>query len=72
MTTAAAALLVAVLYALHQDLWFWRQARPLVFGFLPVGFFYHLAYTVAASAVLWVLVHWHWPTHLDAEGRRDE
>ena len=42
MTTAVAALLVAALYALHQDIWFWREARPLVFGFLPIGLFYHV------------------------------
>ena len=32
---------VVALYGLHQDYWFWRQARPLVFGFLPVGLAYH-------------------------------
>ena len=37
---------------LHQDFWFWRQARPLVFGVLPIGLFYHAAYTVATSLVL--------------------
>jgi hypothetical protein len=52
--TAVAAL--ALLYLLHQDFWFWREARPLVFGFLPIGLFYHAAYTVASSGVLWLLV----------------
>ena len=32
---------IAALYALHQDIWFWRTAHPLVFGFLPVGLAYH-------------------------------
>ena len=36
-----------LLYVLHQDFWFWREARPLVFGFLPIGLFYHAAFTVA-------------------------
>ena len=48
--------MVAALYALHQDFWFWREARPLVFGFLPIGLFYHAAYTLAISALLWLLV----------------
>ena len=61
----AAALLAAALYALHQDFWFWREARPLVFGFLPIGLFYHAAYTLAVSALMWVLVRRHWPAHLD-------
>ena len=52
MKTAAAALLVTTLYVLHQDVWFWRDARPLVLGALPIGLFYHAAYTVATSCVL--------------------
>jgi hypothetical protein len=60
-------LLVAVLYVLHQDIWFWRTARPLVFGFLPIGLAYHAAYSVAAALVLAVLVRFAWPGHLEAE-----
>ena len=47
---------VVLLYVLHQDFWFWREARPLVFGFLPIGLFYHAAFTVATAAALWLLV----------------
>src|SRR5688572_7413968 len=56
---------VILLYVLHQDFWFWREARPLVFGFLPIGLFYHAAFTVATSAVLWLLVKVAWPSHLE-------
>ena len=56
---------VALLYVLHQDFWFWREARPLVFGFLPIGLFYHAAFTVASAGVLWLLVTFAWPAHLD-------
>jgi len=69
------ALLVAaalVLYALHQDVWFWREAHPLVFGFLPVGLAYHALYSVAASGLLWLLVQWAWPSHLEAAGQPAE
>jgi hypothetical protein len=65
--SAAAAALVAALYVLHQDFWFWRQARPLVFGILPVGLFYHVAYTVATSFALAVLIRLVWPSHLEAD-----
>ena len=58
-------LVVAAMYVLHQDLWFWRDARPLVFGFLPIGLFYHAAYTVVLSAMLAWLVRRYWPTHLE-------
>jgi len=59
------ALLVAAVYLLHQDFWFWRDARPLVFGVLPVGLAYHAAYSVAAALLLWLLVKLAWPSHLE-------
>lgn len=57
----------AVLYVLHQDIWFWRTPDPLVFGFLPVGLFYHAAYTLLISIVLAWLARSHWPSHLDED-----
>jgi hypothetical protein len=65
MRRSAAAALVVLLYALHQDVWFWREARPLVFGVLPVGLFYHAAYTVLTAATFWALVRLVWPQHLE-------
>ena len=58
-------LLVLGFYALHQDIWFWRTAQPVVFGVLPIGLFYHAAYTAAISLLLWGLVRLAWPGHLD-------
>ena len=55
----------AVLYVLHQDIWFWRTPDPLVFGFLPVGMAYHAGYTALIAVVLAVLVRTHWPAHLE-------
>ena len=68
MTIRAIALAaaIAVLYALHQDVWFWRTARPLLFGFLPVGLAYHGAYCVAAALLMWTLTRVAWPHHLEA------
>ncbi|HMV85376.1 MAG TPA: DUF3311 domain-containing protein [Blastocatellia bacterium] len=60
-------LAVAALYILHQDFWFWREARPLVLGFLPIGLFYHLIYTLAVVALMWLLVKFAWPSHLETE-----
>jgi len=68
MKTVLGGLLVAGLYLLHQDFWFWRQARPLVFGVLPIGLFYHAAFTVATTGVLMLLVKLLWPTSLEQEG----
>jgi hypothetical protein len=58
---------VLVFYALHQDFWFWREARPLVFGVLPIGLFYHAVYTVAVSLLVWGLVKVAWPSRLEAD-----
>jgi len=61
---------VAGVYLLHQDLWNWDEARPLLFGFLPIGLWYHAAYTLVCAAVLGLLVRWCWPAHLDRELER--
>ena len=58
---------VVVLYVLHQDIWFWRTAHPLVFGFIPIGLFYHACFSVAASLLMWLLVKYAWPSHLERE-----
>lgn len=57
---------IAVLYLLHQDVWFWNAARPLVFGFLPVGLAYHAAYCVAVAVLMWALTRYAWPQELDS------
>jgi hypothetical protein len=64
------AVAIAALYLLHQDVWFWRTAHPLVFGFLPVALAYHAAYCIAASALMWALTKMAWPRHLEEESRR--
>ena len=58
-------LVIGVIYAAHQDLWFWREARPLVFGFLPVGLAYHGAYCVAGALLMWALTRFAWPGDLE-------
>jgi hypothetical protein len=60
-------LAVLTLYALHQDLWFWRTARPLLFGFIPVGLAYHGLFCLATAALMAVLVRHAWPERLEAE-----
>jgi hypothetical protein len=61
---------VVVVYVLHQDFWFWRTARifgVIPFGFLPVGLFYHACFAVLASLLMWLLVKYAWPSHLEQE-----
>jgi len=56
-----------VLYLLHQDFWYWRMAHPLVFGFVPIGLFYQACFSVAAALLMWLLVKFAWPAHLEEE-----
>jgi hypothetical protein len=70
LKTIALAVAIVLLYVLHQDIWFWRTARPLVFGFLPVGLAYHGAYCIATALLMWVLTSVAWPHHLEEDGRR--
>ena len=58
-------LLVLVVYALHQDFWNWKQAEPLLFGFMPIGLAYHAAYSGVAALLMGVLVKFAWPAHLE-------
>lgn len=58
-------LLVIAVYVLHQDVWNWRAAHPLVFGFLPIGIAYHACYTIAVAGLMWLLVRFAWPAHLE-------
>ena len=70
--TLALVVAIIVLYALHQDIWFWRTARPLVFGFLPVGLAYHGAYCLATALLMWTLTKVAWPHHLEQEASFQE
>jgi len=63
------AALLAALFVLHQDVWFWRDSR-LVFG-LPVGLTYHVAFCVAVTLVLVLAVRWGWPREVPTGGGRE-
>jgi hypothetical protein len=65
-------LAVVVVYALHQDIWLWRTARPLVFGFLPVGLAYHAGYSILAALLMWLLVSHAWPQHLEEGAEKQD
>ncbi len=64
------ALIVLLVYGLHHDLWLWRTARPLVFGFLPAGLAYHAAYCLVVSLLMWGVTVLYWPSHLEQDRDR--
>jgi hypothetical protein len=57
-------------YLLHQDFCNWTRVEPLLFGFLPVGLWYHAAYSLLASALMWLLVKFAWPKSLEEVERK--
>ncbi len=58
-------ILILLLIILHQDNWFWADPH-LVFGFMPVGLFYHACLSVAAAIVWWLAIRYAWPGDLDS------
>ena len=50
---------------LHQDFWWWDDAT-LVFGVLPIGLAYHVAYCLAAAGLWYLATKFAWPEGDDA------
>lgn len=72
MKRALLVIMFGALYVLHQDFWFWRTANPLVFGFIPIGLFYHACYTLAIAFALLLLVKHAWPSELERDAGDSE
>ena len=64
MTSKRIIIVLAIVLAfLHQDTWNWGN-DGLVFGFMPVGLFYHACYSLVA-AILWAFaIKFAWPKDL--------
>lgn len=52
--------LVVLLLVLHQDNWNWTSGH-LVFGFVPIGLFYHACISVGAAFVWLLATQFAWP-----------
>ncbi|TWT87775.1 DUF3311 domain-containing protein [Neorhodopirellula pilleata] len=52
--------LVVLLLVLHQDNWFWLDGR-LVFGFIPIGLFWHACISIGASLTWFLATRFAWP-----------
>jgi len=64
-------LILFAYYALHQDFWNWNTARPFLFGFVPIGLWYHALYAAGAAALMYFLVRWAWPERLEAWAEKE-
>jgi len=57
-------LLIVLLVILHQDDWFWLDGT-LVWGFIPIGLFYHACLSLAAGIVWYLATRYCWPRNLE-------
>ena len=55
--------LAIVLGVLHQDFWNWDSDRN-VFGFMPIGLFYHACYSLVAATLWFFAIKFAWPKEL--------
>ncbi len=58
--------LVLLLLILHQDTWFWTD-DTLIFGFMPIGMFWHVCISIAASLTWALATKIAWPIDEDDE-----
>ena len=56
--------LVILLLILHQDFWYWDDTT-LVFGYMPIGLFYHACISIAAAITWWLATIYAWPDRLE-------
>ncbi len=56
--------LIALLIVLHQDNWFWDDGT-LLLGFMPIGLFYHVCISIAASATWLLAAKFAWPADVE-------
>ena len=57
--------LILALCVLHHDIWWWDTAEPVLFGFMPIGLFWHALISLAAGVFWWLVVVNAWPSNLD-------
>jgi hypothetical protein len=63
-------LAVIALLVLRHDYWNWYEVKPI--GFLPVGLWWQILVTLLASVVMWLLVTFAWPGHLEEQAYEAE
>jgi hypothetical protein len=59
-----AALIVLVM---RHDYWNWDTPYPLLFGVLPVALWWQGLVSIAACALMWLMVRLAWPAELEDE-----
>ena len=57
--------LFVIMLIIHQDIWFWSDAS-LVFGFMPIGLFYHALFSIGCAVLGALAIKFLWPTEAEA------
>lgn len=57
-------LLVVIMLIVHQDYWNWDNSQ-IVFGFMPIGLFYHVCLSLAAGFIWLLACLFAWPEGVD-------
>jgi hypothetical protein len=70
LTIVLLTLAVVALLVLRNDFWNWKDVSPI--GFLPIGLWWQILLTLGASLVMWLLVTFAWPAHLEEEAYQAE
>ncbi|MEM9399456.1 MAG: DUF3311 domain-containing protein [Verrucomicrobiota bacterium] len=60
MKKAFVYILILMMFLLHQDFWLWDD-KTLIFGFIPVGLFYHTLFSIFSSGLWFLAIYWAWP-----------
>ncbi len=58
--------LIVLLILAHQDFWYWQDAT-LVWGFFPIGLFYHVLVSIVAGILWFLATVFCWPKDLVEE-----
>jgi hypothetical protein len=61
------ALVALIVFILRHDYWNWDTPYPLLFGFLPVGLWWQGVVSILAAVMMWMMVKFAWPQHLEDE-----
>jgi uncharacterized membrane protein len=70
LTICLLTLAVITLIILRHDFWNWHKVSPI--GFLPIGLWWQILVTLLSSLVMWLLVTFAWPAHLEQEAYEAE
>lgn len=65
MKKFAVVLMVVAVYVIHQDFYLFKEYKPLAFGFLPVGLWFHGLFAILCAVMFWILGKTVWPKHLE-------